>query len=72
MVIYQPGGPDGTVAHQAQIDNWTLCFTDKGIGNRIPYIHIYERVTMETIHHSRAWAHSLKAVYGTLQSCCNI
>ena len=25
-----------------------------------------------TLQHTRAWADSLKAVYGTLQSCCNI
>ena len=39
MVTHQPGGPDGTVAHQVQICGWTLCFTDKGIGNTMPYIY---------------------------------
>ena len=27
---------------------------------------------METIHHSRVWAHPLKVLYEKLQSCCNI
>ena len=36
----------------------------------MPYI--YERVTMETIHHSRVWAHPLKVLYEKLQSCCDI